>query len=96
MATKQFWPHTVFGLSCLGLIYLSQTGLVLFASFYMLGLVTCIPLAVFLSRPGLGRWMMRHKIALLPEETSAPEVLLFLDVPALQLTAKHPSINFHD
>ena len=90
MATRQLWPHTLFGLACLGLIYLSQTGLVLFASFYMLGLVLCIPLAVFLSSPGLGRWMMRHKIATLPEETLVPEVLLSLDLPALQLISKHP------
>jgi len=84
MALRQYWPHTLFGLCSLGLIYLSHTGVMVFALFYMLGLLTCIPMAVLLSRPALGRWMVKSKIALLPEETGPPEVLLSLDLPCLQ------------
>jgi membrane glycosyltransferase len=75
MATQQLWPHTLFGLCCLGLIYFSHSGIFVFASFYMFGLVTSIPLAVVLSWPSLGQWMIGHQIAALPEETFPPEIL---------------------
>ncbi len=43
------------------------------------GLMAAVPLGVWTSRPGLGRWARQHRLFVIPEEVLVPEELQALD-----------------
>jgi len=84
-AIRQFWPHTLLGLVLSGLLLATHPAVLPYALIFFSGLLLSIPLAVLTSLPGLGRWMIAHRLLSLPEEINPPEVLLALDLKALNL-----------
>jgi len=86
-ATRQFWPHTLFGLTCILLIFNTHPGLLPYALLFLAGPALVIPLAVLSSWPDIGLWMVRTGLAQLPEETAPPEELMALDLAALRSQA---------
>jgi membrane glycosyltransferase len=65
---RAFWPGSLFGAVCLGLIAYGAPGALVFALPYAAGLVLAVPFAWITARPGLGLWMQRYKICAIPEE----------------------------
>jgi membrane glycosyltransferase len=84
-AVRQFWPHTLLGLVLSGLLLATHPAVLPYALVFFSGLLLAIPLAVVTSLPSLGRWMIAHRLLSLPEEINPPEVLLALDLKALNL-----------
>lgn len=84
-AIRQFWPHTLLGIVLSGLLLATHPAVLPYALVFFSGLLLSIPLAVVTSLPGLGRWMITHRLLSLPEEINPPEVLLALDLKALNL-----------
>ena len=84
-AVRQFWPHTILGLVLSGLLLATHPAVLPYALVFFSGLLLAIPLAVVTSLPSLGRWMIAHRLLSLPEEINPPEVLLALDLKALNL-----------
>jgi membrane glycosyltransferase len=91
-AIRQFWPHTLLGLALSALLLATHPTVLPYALIFFSGLLLSIPLAVLTSLPGLGRWMIANRLLSLPEEINPPEVLLALDLKALNLlqTIKSP------
>jgi membrane glycosyltransferase len=83
-ASRVFWPHTLVGLACLGLLAATHPSALPYAFVLLGGLAFAIPLAVVTSRPGLGRALIRMRIARLPEEIATPPAMRALHLPALQ------------
>lgn len=84
-AARQLWPQTVFGAISVAMLAATVPTAIPYALFIAGGLVLSIPLAVATARPQLGRWMARVGIGRLPEETSPPEILKALRLPALDV-----------
>ncbi|CAM3805829.1 glucans biosynthesis glucosyltransferase MdoH [Polynucleobacter antarcticus] len=83
-AIRQFWPHTVLGITLAVMIFVSDPKILPYALFFLGGLVLAIPLAVLSSQAWLGKLMQSCKLLSLPEEISPPEALLALKTSALK------------
>jgi len=82
-AVSQLWPHTVFGLACLGILAVTGPAAIPYALLLAGGLALSIPLAVVTASPAVGRALVRIGLGRLPEETTPPPVLRTLALPAL-------------
>jgi membrane glycosyltransferase len=81
-AFDRFWPHTLIGWSCLGVIALTAPSLLPVGMLIAGGLALAIPLAVLTAAPAVGQALARLGIAQLPEETDPPAILAALAQPA--------------
>ena len=91
LAARQLWPHTLLGVSTLGLLAATVPAAVPFALFVAGGPTLSIPLAVVTASPALGRAMVRVGLGRLPEETAPPREMAALALPAVELaTGQHP------
>jgi len=83
-AISQLWGHTLFGVTCSTVLYMTHPEVFAYAMLYMLGLILAIPLCVISSLPCIGRWMMTLGLAQIPEEIDPPLEILELDLHALK------------
>jgi membrane glycosyltransferase len=87
LATRQFWPHTLLGAACVGLLALTVPAAIPYALFIAGGPLLSIPLTVLTAFAAAGRALLWSGIGRLPEETAPPPEMHALALPALQLTA---------
>jgi membrane glycosyltransferase len=83
-AIRQFWPHTLLGVTLSAMLYLTHPQSLAYGMLFFSGLILAIPLAVLSSQPWLGRFMLRRHLLSLPEEIMPPTALLALDLPVLK------------
>jgi membrane glycosyltransferase len=91
MSVKQFWPHTLMGVSCLALVGTYHPQGLGYALFYVAGLALAIPLSMLTANDRLGQWMKKWGLAQLPEELAPPPELLALN--ALETTKQPEPFN---
>jgi membrane glycosyltransferase len=89
VAFKQLWPHTTLGLGCLAILTATHP----MAAIYVFaliagGLAVSIPFAVVTAMPGVGLALARIGIGRLPEESTPPQALAALSLPALAASAR--------
>lgn len=82
-AIKQFWPHTLLGVTLTLTLYCSYENDTFFGLLFFGGLLVSIPLAVITSQTWLGTFMVRYQILSSPEEIVMPEELIPLRLKAL-------------
>ena len=82
-AWQQFWPHTLLGLGCIGLLALTHPSAIPYALLIAGGPLLAVPLAVITAMPRLGITLARIGLGRLPEETAPPVALAALSLPAL-------------
>jgi len=87
LAARQLWPHTLLGVSSLGLLALTAPAGIPYALFVAGGPALSIPLAVLTASPAVGRAMVRIGLGRLPEETAPPREMAALALPAVELAA---------
>jgi FkbM family methyltransferase len=83
LAVRNLWPATVTGLATLGVLAATVPAAIPYACLIAAGLALAIPFAVITASPGLGRALVRRKLARLPEEIEPPPALRALALPAL-------------
>jgi membrane glycosyltransferase len=86
-AWRQFWPHTLLGAGCVGLLAFTHPGAIPYALLIAGGPLLAVPLAVFTAIPSLGTTLARIGLGRLPEETAPPVALAALSLPALAAAA---------
>jgi membrane glycosyltransferase len=91
LAIAQFWPHTLLGAACVGLLALTVPAAIPYALFVAGGPLLSIPLTVLTASPAVGRALLRSGIGRLPEETAPPPEMHALALPALQPMAERPA-----
>jgi membrane glycosyltransferase len=84
LALRNLWPHTLLGCVTLGLLLMTQPAAIPYALFLAGGPALAIPFAMVTAWPRLGSLAVRIGIGRLPEETTRPEVLLALALPAIE------------
>ena len=82
-AWQQFWPHTLLGAFCVGLLAFTHPSAIPYALLIAGGPLLAVPLAVLTAIPSLGLALARIGLGRLPEETSPPVGLNALSLPAL-------------
>ena len=83
LALHNLWPHTLLGWSALGLLAVVQPAAIPYALFLAAGPALAIPFAILTAWPLFGGLAVRVGIGRLPEETTRPEVLAVLALPAI-------------
>jgi len=89
VAFRQLWPHTTLGIACL--LILAETHPVAAIYAFVLiagGLAVSIPFAVVTAMPSVGHALARIGIGRLPEESTPPQALAALSLPALAASAR--------
>jgi len=92
-AVQSLWPHTLLGCAALGILATTQPGALPYAFFLAGGPALSIPFAMMTAWPSVGRLFARVGIGRLPEETSVPEGLDALALPALEIAAARRQSN---
>jgi FkbM family methyltransferase len=94
MALRRLWPQTLLGAASLAIVAVLQPAALPYV-FVLLagGLVLSIPFCVVTSSPFLGLALARVGIGRLPEETSPPQPLQRLALPALKAVGPVPAAN---
>jgi membrane glycosyltransferase len=87
LALKRLWPQTVAGCTVLGVVALKAPNDIGFALLGTTGLILAIPFAVATASPLIGDLFARIGICRIPEEKEAPEALLPLHLPAIEVNA---------
>lgn len=82
-AFKQFWPHTLLGAFCVGVLAFTHPSAIPYALLIAGGPLLAVPLAVLTAIPSLGMTLARIGLGRLPEETTPPVGLHALSLPAL-------------
>ncbi len=82
-AWQQFWPHTLLGAGCVGLLAFTHPSAIPYALLIAGGPLLAVPLAVITAMPRLGTTLARIGLGRLPEETAPPVALAALSLPAL-------------
>ena len=82
-AARQFWLHTVLGITLISTLYFSYKDATFFGLIFFGGLLVSIPLAVITSQAWLGNLLMKYKLLSSPEEITTPEELIPLHLKAL-------------
>jgi membrane glycosyltransferase len=90
LALHNLWPHTLLGWAALGLLAVLQPAAIPYALFLAAGPALAIPFAIATAWPMFGVLAARVGIGRLPEETTRPEVLAVLALPAIAPTASSP------
>ena len=86
-AWHQFWPHTVLGAGCAGLLAFTHPSAIPYALLIAGGPLLAVPLAVLTAMPNMGLALARVGLGRLPEETAPPVALVALSLPALAAAA---------
>ncbi|MEM9881684.1 MAG: glucans biosynthesis glucosyltransferase MdoH [Planctomycetota bacterium] len=84
-AVRNHWKNTLGGLIAGALVLWLAPGLFVWALPVLAGLVLSVPVSVMMSSVAVGRWLRRHRLLMIPEETDRPAVLL-LQEQALERT----------
>jgi membrane glycosyltransferase len=84
LALSSLWPQTVLGWTAIGLVSATQPAALPYVLFLAAGPAMAIPFAMLTAWPPLGKLAMRIGIGRLPEETTIPEELLSLSLPAIR------------
>jgi membrane glycosyltransferase len=92
-AARSLWPHTLLGCATLGILATTQPTALPYALFLAGGPALSIPFAMMTAWPSVGRLFARVGIGRLPEETSVPEGLDALALPALEIAAARRQSN---
>jgi membrane glycosyltransferase len=82
-AFHDLWPHMLVGWSCIAVLAMTNPAAIPVALLTAGGLALSVPLAVMTASPWFARFVLRTGIGRLPEETTKPEVLRALELPAL-------------
>jgi membrane glycosyltransferase len=90
LALHNLWPHTLLGWTALGLLAVMQPAAIPYALFLAAGPALAIPFAMVTAWPLFGILAARLGIGRLPEETTMPEVLAVLALPAINSAAPSP------
>ncbi|MFZ4711538.1 MAG: hypothetical protein ACOYMH_17035, partial [Zwartia sp.] len=93
---RQFWPHTLLGMSLTVAVWLTHPGNLSYAMIMLAGLLLSIPIAVVTSWPSFGRLLMRWQLVSLPEEISPPLALKALDLAVARYRATFKADRHHD
>ena len=72
-AVKALWGHTLAGFGFAAWLWLVAPGALWVGAPFFVGLMLCIPMAVFTASPRVGRWAGGLGLCLIPEETRRPE-----------------------
>jgi membrane glycosyltransferase len=86
-AWRQFWPHTLLGAGCVGVLAFTHPSAIPYALLIAGGPLLAVPLAVYTAIPWLGLALARIGLGRLPEETAPPVALEALALPALAAAA---------
>ena len=70
-ATRMFWPHTLIGLITFAAFAQAGWPAILWATPFAAGLPLAIPFCVLTASPGFSAWLLRYRIAAIPEELNA-------------------------
>ena len=87
VAWKQFWPHTLLGAVCVGVLAATHPDAIPYALLLAGGPLIAVPLAVVTARPAVGAALARIGLGRLPEETAPPPALAALSLPAVNAAA---------
>jgi membrane glycosyltransferase len=82
-AFHDLWPHMLVGWGCIIVLAMTNPSAIPVALLTAGGLALAVPLAVITASPWFARFVLRNGIGRLPEETTKPEVLRVLELPAL-------------
>lgn len=74
-AFRRHGVHTVMGVIVAVVCFWAIPALIPWTATLAVGLLLSIPLSVISSRPGLGRWLLRHGILLTSDESNPPSVV---------------------
>jgi membrane glycosyltransferase len=91
LALSSLWPQTLLGWSAIGLVSATQPAALPYVLLLAGGPAMAIPFAMLTAWAPLGRLAVRLGIGRLPEETTTPEELLLLSLPAIRMTAQPAS-----
>lgn len=86
-AFVRFWPHTLLGLGCIGVLIFKNPAAIPVMLLIVSGPLLAVPLAIISARPGVGRTLLDLGLCSLPEERAPPDILRDIDVPALAARA---------
>jgi membrane glycosyltransferase len=87
LAMKRLLPQTIAGCTVLGVVAMKAPNDIGFALLGTTGLILAIPFTVATASPLIGDLFARIGICRIPEEKEAPEVLLPLHLPAIEVNA---------
>jgi len=87
-ALSSLWPQTLLGWGVIGLVSATQPAALPYVLFLAGGPAMAIPFAMLTAWAPLGRLAVRIGIGRLPEETTTPEELLLLSLPAIRTTVQ--------
>ena len=90
-AIAVLWPQTVTGIAILVLLAVNAPHAVPYALLLAGGLALSVPFAIITSWPALGRWLARIGLGRLPEETTPPDTIAALALPATALALMRPA-----
>ena len=88
LALSSLWPQTLLGWGVIGLVSAAQPAALPYVLFLAGGPAMAIPFAMLTAWAPLGRLAVRIGIGRLPEETTTPEELLLLSLPAIRTTVQ--------
>jgi len=88
LALSSLWPQTLLGWGVIGLVSATQPAALPYVLFLAGGPAMAIPFAMLTAWAPLGRLAVRIGIGRLPEETTTPEELLLLSLPAIRTTVQ--------
>ena len=81
-ALHDLWPHMLVGWGCIAVLALTNPAAIPVALLTAGGLALSVPLAVVTASPAFARFVLRFGIGRLPEDTTRPEILRALNLPA--------------
>jgi len=84
MALSSLWPQTLIGWTAIALVAASQPAALPYILLLAAGPALAIPFAMVTAWPPLGRFAARIGVGRLPEETTTPEELRLLSLPAIR------------
>jgi len=84
LALSSLWPQTLLGWGVIGLVSAAQPAALPYVLFLAGGPAMAIPFAMLTASAPLGKLAVRIGIGRLPEETTAPQELLLLSLPAIR------------
>jgi membrane glycosyltransferase len=88
LALSSLWPQTLLGWTAIGLVSATQPAALPYVLFLAGGPAMAIPFAMLTAWAPLGRFAVRIGIGRLPEETTTPEELRLLSLPAIRTTVQ--------
>jgi membrane glycosyltransferase len=88
LALSSLWPQTLLGWTAIGLVSATQPAALPYVLFLAGGPAMAVPFAMLTAWAPLGKLAVRIGIGRLPEETTTPEELRLLSLPAIRTTVQ--------